>query len=78
MHLEAIKKSLPENFLVEWKEHIKESPIRIKQKKKKDASAVAAKWTDVITKVTGQQLGRFIKESNYNWFLSEEEPEDPG
>ena len=31
-----------------------------------------------LTKVTDQQLGRFIKESNYNWFFSEEEPEDPG
>ena len=31
-----------------------------------------------LTKVTDHQLGRFISESNYNWFHSEEEPEDPG
>ena len=30
-----------------------------------------------LTKVTDHQLGRFISESNYNWFFSEEEPEDP-
>ena len=31
-----------------------------------------------LTKVTDHQLGRFISESNYRWFHSEEEPEDPG
>ena len=31
-----------------------------------------------LTKITDHQLGRFIAESNYNWFFEEEEPEDPG
>ena len=31
-----------------------------------------------LTKVTDHQLGRFISESNYHWFHSEKEPEDPG
>ena len=31
-----------------------------------------------LTKVTDHQLGRFISESNYRWFNSKDEPEDPG
>ena len=31
-----------------------------------------------LTQVSGYQLGRFISESNYQWFPHVEEPEDPG
>ena len=54
MYLEIIKKALPEHLYVEWKEQIKESPIRIKLRQKALKDATVQKWIEAITKLTGE------------------------
>ena len=57
MHLEALKKSLPDKFYIDWRDGKESSPIRIKlyPKYKEEASMTARNWVNIIAKLTEQK-----------------------